>query len=88
MLAQVVSFLTGCADLKNMTLPNRNGALDHKLKHFRRQHLDGAAEHQSPAAKRPKLSATAVGEEIDSISIELNPESDSSALHKLYKSTS
>uniref|UniRef100_A0AC34F5M2 Uncharacterized protein n=1 Tax=Panagrolaimus sp. ES5 TaxID=591445 RepID=A0AC34F5M2_9BILA len=86
LLAELVSDLTGYADLKNLTLPNRCGNLDYKLKHFRRQHPDGSVDAQSPAAKRPKLSADAAMDAVlDRLSIEMNPETDSRALHKLYE---
>uniref|UniRef100_A0A914YQE8 Uncharacterized protein n=1 Tax=Panagrolaimus superbus TaxID=310955 RepID=A0A914YQE8_9BILA len=87
MLAEIVSDLTGY-DLKDMTLPNRSGTLDYRVKHFRRQHPDASDDLQSPSAKRPKMAALVdTDAAIDSLSIELNPESDSSVLHGLYKNS-
>lgn len=86
-IAHIVSCLTAYDPLKTMTLANRTGRLDFKIKHFRHEHPDSSNDLKSPKAKRSKLMALPE-DEIDRLSIEMNPETDSRVLHKLYKTTS
>uniref|UniRef100_A0A914PFQ8 Uncharacterized protein n=1 Tax=Panagrolaimus davidi TaxID=227884 RepID=A0A914PFQ8_9BILA len=66
-----------------MTLANRNGKLDFKIKHFRRQNPERSAER---LAKRAKMTAV-TDSELDVLSIVLNQETDSKTLHCVYKRT-
>uniref|UniRef100_A0A914Q9L0 Uncharacterized protein n=1 Tax=Panagrolaimus davidi TaxID=227884 RepID=A0A914Q9L0_9BILA len=67
-----------------MTLANSNGKLNFKIKHFRRQSPDSSSE--PPPAKRAKTAAV-TDSEIDLLSIEVNPETDSKVLHCVYERT-
>uniref|UniRef100_A0A914R1Q4 Uncharacterized protein n=1 Tax=Panagrolaimus davidi TaxID=227884 RepID=A0A914R1Q4_9BILA len=83
-IAKLVSSLTGFTDLQNMTFANRNGRLDFKIKNFRRYNRDWSTG--PPPAKRAKMAAV-TDSEIDLLSVELNPETDSKALHGAYERT-
>uniref|UniRef100_A0A914QYD7 Uncharacterized protein n=1 Tax=Panagrolaimus davidi TaxID=227884 RepID=A0A914QYD7_9BILA len=65
-------------------MANRNGRLDFKIKNFRRYNRDWSTG--PPPAKRAKMAAV-TDSEIDLLSVELNPETDSKALHGAYERT-